>query len=226
MPSRSRTAAPATSVKADLVVAPNTPWERRPKVVQLTQQVLRLSAVTAATVVTSLIAIGEAMAEIRDALPHGQWERWRDQAVPFSAQTIANYMALARWAETRPGEVQRLSPLGPSKLYLIIPLSTPVRRRLLRRRTHELADGTRKSLELLTVTQLARVIAEENEALPERRALPISRVVSQVRRRVAGLDALTSDLAERCDEVEAEDARELHAELMRVAATLESAFDV
>ena len=158
MPSRSRTRELDTSVSAELVVAPDTPWEQRPEVVHLTQQVLRLQAVTASTVVTSLIAIGEAIGEIRDALPHGQWERWRDEAVPFSAQTIANYMGLARWAEARPAEVEKLSPLGPSKLYLLIPLAPAVRRKLLRRRTHDLPDGSRKSLELMTVTEVARLI--------------------------------------------------------------------
>lgn len=60
------------------------PWENRPTVVHLTYQILRLQAVTASTVVESVISIGEAARKIHDELPHGQWARWCAEAVPFA----------------------------------------------------------------------------------------------------------------------------------------------
>ncbi len=211
-----------TRVQASLEV----PWEDRPAVVHLTHQILRLQAVTAARVVESVIAIGEAAQEIHDELPHGQWARWCAEAVPFARQTLSNYMALARWAEERPQEVEKLAYLGPSKLYLLLPLPPGVRRRLVGRKPVQVPEGPLKTVERMTVSELARVTAEETRALPEHRPMPVSRVVGRLRRSIAGLDVSAQALVERAEDVEPEEARALHDALLEVAESLRATFEL
>jgi hypothetical protein len=201
------------------------PWEKRPTVVHLTKQILRLQAVTASTVVESVIAIGEAAREIHEELPHGQWARWCAEAVPFARQTLANYMALARWAEERPKEVAKLAHLGPSKLYLLLPLPSAVRRRLTGRKPIAIPDGPTKTVDLMTVAELARVTAAESRALPEHTPMPVGRVVGRLRRSISGLDASAQALVERSEEVDPAEARSLHDALLEVAETLRDEFD-
>jgi hypothetical protein len=202
------------------------PWEQRPAVVHLTRQILRLQAATASTVVESVIAIGDAAREIHDDLPHGQWTRWCAEAVPFARQTLSNYMALSRWAEARPKEVEKLAHLGPSKLYLLLPLPPAVRRRLTGRKPIPIPDGGVKTIDLMTVSELARVTAEEVRALPEHKPMPVGRVVGRLRRSIAGLDASAHALVERAADVNIEEARALHEALLSVAQTLEAEFDL
>ncbi len=202
------------------------PWEKRPEVVHLTQQILRLQAVTASTVVQSVIAIGDAAREIHDELPHGQWARWCADAVPFARQTISNYMGLSRWAEERPEEVAKLAHLGPSKLYLLIPLPPSVRRSITRRKPVDIPDGGRKTVELMTVSELAKVTAEQVRALPEHTPMPVGRVVGRLRRSIAGLDASAQALIERADDVDEDQARALHESLLEVAKSLRDEFDL
>jgi len=211
-----------TRVQASLEV----PWEDRPAVVHLTHQILRLQAVTAARVVESVIAIGEAAQEIHDELPHGQWARWCAEAVPFARQTLSNYMALARWAEERPKEVEKLSYLGPSKLYLLLPLPPAVRRRLVGRKPIQVPDGPLKTIERMTVSELARVTAREARVLPEHRPMPVGRVVGRVRRSIAGLDVSAQALVERAEDVEPEEARALRDALLEVAESLRETFEL
>ncbi|MBV1857165.1 MAG: DUF3102 domain-containing protein [Nannocystaceae bacterium] len=211
-----------TRVQASLEV----PWEDRPTVVHLTHQILRLQALTAARVVESVIAIGEATQEIHDELPHGQWARWCAEAVPFARQTLSNYMALARWAEERPKEVEKLAYLGPSKLYLLLPLPPGVRRRLVGRKPIQVPDGPLKTVERMTVSELARVTAQEVRVLPEHRPMPVGRVVGRVRRSIAGLDASAQALVERAEDVEPDDARVLHDALLEVAESLRATFEL
>lgn len=207
-------------VKATL----ETPWEKRPEVVHLTRQILRLQAATASTVVQSVIAIGDAAREIHDELPHGQWARWCAEAVPFARQTLSNYMALSRWAEARPNEVEKLAYLGPSKLYLLIPLPPGVRRRLTGRKPIEIPGGGRKTVELMTVSELAKVTALEVQALPDHTPMPVGRVVGRLRRSIAGLDASAQALMERADDVDEDEARALHESLLEVAESLRDQF--
>lgn len=202
------------------------PWEDRPAVVHLTHQILRLQALTAARVVESVIAIGEAAQEIHDELPHGQWARWCAEAVPFARQTLSNYMALARWAEERPKEVERLAYLGPSKLYLLLPLPAGVRRRLAGRKPIQVPGGPLKTIDRMTVSELARVTADEVQALPEHKPMPVGRVVGRVRRSIAGLDASAQALAERAEDVDPDEARALHDALVEVAESLRETFDL
>ena len=211
-----------TRVDASLEI----PWEKRPEVVHLTKQILRLQAVTASTVVQSVIAIGDAAREIHDELPHGQWARWCADAVPFARQTISNYMGLSRWAEERPKEVAKLAHLGPSKLYLLIPLPPSVRRSITRRKPVEIPGGGRKTVELMTVAELAKVTAEQVRALPEHTPMPVGRVVGRLRRSIAGLDASAQALIERADDVDEGEARALHESLLEVAESLRDQFDL
>ena len=207
-------------------VSLEVPWEERPAVVHLTNQILRLQALTASRVVESVIAIGEAVQEIHDELPHGQWARWCAEAVPFARQTLSNYMALARWAEQRPKEVEKLAHLGPSKLYLLLPLPPGVRRRLAGRKPVQVPDGPLKTIDRMTVSELARVTAQELRVLPGRKPMPVGRVVQRVRRSITGLDASAQALLDRADDVDPGEARQLHEALLEVAGSLRETFDL
>jgi hypothetical protein len=201
------------------------PWEDRPAVVHLTRQILRVQALTATGVVEAVIAIGEATREIHDELPHGQWARWC-AAMPFARQTLANYMALARWAEERPTEVEKLAFLGPSKLYLLLPLPTAVRRRLVGRKPVQVPDGPLKTVEHMTVSELARVTAQEAQVLPAHKPMPVGRVVGRVRRSIVSLDASARALLERAEDVEPHEARALRDALLKVAESLRTTFEL
>jgi len=139
-------------------------------------------------------------------------------------QLLSNYRALARWAEQRPKEVETLSYLGPSKLYLLLPLPPAVRRRLVGRKPIQVPDGPLKTVDRMTVSELARVTAQEVRALPAHKLMPVVRIIGRVRRSIAGLDASAQALVDRVDDVEPDEARALRDALLEVAESLRATF--
>lgn len=164
------------------------------------------------------------MAEVRGRLPHGQWHRWVEEAVPFTPRTVSNYMALAAWAEANPRELERLAWLGPSKLYLLAGLSVASRRRLTSSRAVVFADGREKTVGLMTVAELAEAVgAERGLAIAEARP-PIGRVLGKMRHRIAGIGAIVEELSRRREEVGEDEALEMRNELVELVEALDGAF--
>jgi hypothetical protein len=206
--------------------APPTRWKSDRAVVKLTGEILKLQRELATRVVEGAIAMGERMAKIRAALPHGQWQRWIEEAVPFTRKTIANYMMLARWAEARPRDLERLAHLGPSKLYLLARVSPADRRRLTSRTPIAIPGGGTKTIDVMTVVELARVLGPTDMVAPSTPRIPIARVIEAVEQGIEGLDARVDDLLERRAEVDAEVAEDLRDRLTALVDELESAFDL
>jgi hypothetical protein len=61
-------------------------------------------------------------------------------------------------------------------------------------------------------------------ALPP--AIPVATLVRRFRHRVAGLDAIADSLRAHADEVDRDDARDLHDSLVAVAEELRAAFSL
>ncbi len=209
---------------ASITTSPTTGWESDSRVVTLTQQINALQREAAERVVQAVVEMGGRIAEVRARLPHGQWQRWVDEAVPFTARTMTNYMALAAWADARPQEVEGLAWLGPGKLYLLAGLPLASRRRLTSSRPVVFADGRRKTVGLMTVAELAEAVgAERGLAIAEARP-PIGRVLGKMRHRIAGLEAIVAELGRRREEVEEEEALEMRNELVELVEALDGAF--
>ncbi len=221
---RSRTAPARTRRLASPATGPTAGWQSDARVVSLTQQINTLQRDASQRVVNAIVAIGGRIAEVRARLPHGQWQHWVAEAVPFTARTVTNYMALAAWADARPQEVDRLAGLGPSKLYLLAGLPLASRRRLTSSRAFAFADGREKTVGLMTVPELVEAIGEERGlAIPEARP-PIGRVLGKMRHRIAGLEAIVEQLGNRRDEVGEEEALEMRNELVELVEALDGAF--
>ena len=200
-------------------------WQDHRRVVKLTAEILRLHERLARQVVGGVRAIGQRMAEIRDALPHGQWLKWLDEAVPFTPRTVNNYIMLAEWAARRPQDLERLGHLGPTKLYLLAPLAPADRRRLTGRTPVPIPDGTPKTIDAMTTAELRRVIAGSFTTGGGPR-MPIDKVVQGIEHTIAGLDARVDVLIDRKDEVDTETAAQLHNELLELAAELAEGFEL
>ena len=200
------------------------PWQSDARVVRLTAQIKTLQHAAATTVVKTIVQIGDRLQQIHDRLSRGQWQRWCATEVPWSKSTIANYLALSKWAAAHPAEVSRLQHLGPTKLYMLMPL-TAVRRRKLTGRAALAIPGRpdKKTIDTMTVAELGRVIGDDLHTPPLPR-VPIGKMVQSLQHKVAGLDASAELLIARADEVDADDAAALHAAVVAIADELAAAF--
>ena len=214
----------ARSRPAELVSEVDRPWESDPRVVRLTAQIRNLQAKAAMTVVRAIVQIGDRLQQIERRLSHGQWGRWCATQVPWSTSTIANYIELSRWAAKHPAELERLQHLGPSKLYLLMPLSAGHRRRLTGAAALAIPGGRHdKTIDVMTVGELRRVIGDDLATPPVPRP-PIDELVQGLRHKIAGLDASADLLIARKGEVDPDAAAELHGLLVELADALADAF--
>ncbi len=211
---------------AALASGTDRPWENDPRVVRLTDQIRTLQGKAATAVVRAIVQIGDRLQQIQRRLSHGQWRRWCASEVPWSTSTIANYIALSQWAAQQPGELERLQHLGPSKLYLLMPLASAQRRRLTGAAALAIPGRAgKKTIDVMTVGELARVIGDDLATPPVPRA-PIDQLVQGVRHKIAGLDASTDLLIARKSEVDPDAAAQLHAALVELADELAEAFSL
>lgn len=49
----------------------------------------------AASALVKAITVGENLLRVRELVPPGEWDKWKDQRIPFSATTARTYMRLA-----------------------------------------------------------------------------------------------------------------------------------
>ncbi len=200
------------------------PWHDDARVVRLTAQIRTLQAAAATTVVRTIVQIGERLQQIHARLSRGQWLRWCATEVPWSKSTIANYIALSKWAAAHPAELPRLQHLGPTKLYMLMPLTATRRRKLTGRAALAIPGRPdKKTIDTMTVAELGRVIGDDLHTPPVPR-VPIDQVVQSLHHKVAGLDASADQLIARADEVSGEDAAALHAAVVAIADELAAAF--
>lgn len=221
---RPRIAPARTRRLASPTTGPLHGWQSDARVVALTRQINTLQRDAAERVVNAVVAIGGRIAEVRARLPHGQWQHWVAEAVPFTARTVTNYMALAAWAEARPQEVERLAWLGPSKLYLLAGLPLASRRRLTSSRAFTFADGREKTVGMMTVPEFIEAIVEERGLAIAPARPPIGRVLGKMRHRIAGLEAIVEELGRRRAEVGEQEALEMRNELVELVEALDGAF--
>ena len=215
---------PTRSGQSRRLAIPEAGWRTDARVVRLTEQINRVQRQTAERVVDAVIEIGRRMAEVRERLDHGQWRAWATEAVPFTTRTIANYTALAGWSDASPDEVERLAHLGPTKLYLLAGLPARARRRLTSSRPHTLPDGRRKTIAIMTVAELAELVAGERGLAIAPRRPPIDRVLGRMRHRIAGLEAIADELVRRRAEVDGDEALELRNELVELVEAIDQGF--
>jgi hypothetical protein len=199
-------------------------WQKSREVQRLTKEILALQRDAGAKVAAAVVAMGAKMREIQASLEPGQWLSWLATAVPFTPRTVANYMRLSEWAEEDPREVGRLEHLGPTKLYMLAPL-TPERRRGLTARVPIVIPGhpRPKTIDVMTVAELGRVIGGLTTRPSPKK--PIGKLVQGMRHRIAGLDAVADELVRRKDEVDEVQAAAVLEALRAVLAELEGAFE-
>ena len=71
----------------------------------------------------SIVAIGEELLKVKDALPHGAWTPWLDAEFGWTDRTARTFMRVASWAKSE--SVSDLGTVDLSALYLISARSTP-----------------------------------------------------------------------------------------------------
>ena len=198
-------------------------WQKSREVQRLTKEILSLQREAGAKVTAAVIAMGTKMRQIQASLEPGQWLAWLETAVPFDRRTITNYMRLSEWSEEDPREVGRLEHLGPTKLYMLAPL-TPERRRELTAKVPIVIPGHPhpKTIDVMTVAELGRAIGGLTTRPSPRK--PIGKLVQGLRHRIAGVDAVADELVRRKNEVDEEQAAEVLEALREVLAELEAAF--
>jgi hypothetical protein len=196
-------------------------------VVRLTDEITRLQASAARKVADAVLQIGRRMERIRERLAHGEWERWVEDATPWSLRTVVNYLGLARWATEHPADFDRFRQLGPSKLYQLAAAPSPVIAKLKARKRHRVPDRDEpRTLELMTTADLSRVIGDLVGRAPPPDVEPVSikTIVGGYRRGLDKLQDGTTTLVNRSDEVDRDDAAAMHGELVKMAKQLARAF--
>jgi hypothetical protein len=193
------------------------------QVMRLTTEILRLQRRLAKKVVGD--AIGHRMLRVKANLVHGEWLRWLAEQMPFTHKTVSNYMMLARWSDERPQDIERLAHLGPTKMYLLAPLTPGVRRSLTSRTPIPIPGGGKKTIDVMTVVELRKVI-DGGLATPPVRRLPIGEVIQGVTHDMAGLGARLDTLFARKREVDEPTARNVHDGLLALAAEVRAQFDL
>jgi hypothetical protein len=139
--------------------------------------------------------------------------------------TADNYIGLATWAKEEPQDFRRLRGLGPSKLYLILTLDPRRGRGRSLEQVLALPDGRRKTLQDMSYGELEDHL-RLGLAIPPAPRQPIGKVIQGYRKSIAGLGALTTELAKRRAEIDDDTARKLHDEIAAVLAALDDAFDL
>lgn len=205
------------------LAASSTGWRADARVIALTEQINRTQRRAAEHVVDAIVQIGRRMAEVRQRLDHGDWETWVREAVPYTSRTVTNYTTLAAWSAERPRELERLAHLGPTKLYMLAGLTAQQRRRLTSG-VLSLPDGGAKPIALLTVAELASVIGVERGLAIAPARPPIDRVLTKMRHRIAGLEAIADELMRRRREVDEAEALELRNELVELVDSIDRGF--
>lgn len=171
----------------------------------------------------TVVEIGRRVRDVRASLMHGDWLAWIEESAPFARGAALNYIALFEWADGHARDFQRWKSLGPSKLYAITTLEAGGLRIVRQRKRHAIPGSDRRdTLERMSVPELYRVVAALRGDLPQARA--IGRVLGGYRQRVRGLLRATAEVSTRRDEIDRDDARQLHADLVEAANTLARAF--
>lgn len=202
-------------------------WQQSREAQRLTKEILALQRDAGAKVAATVVAMGAKMRQIQAALEPGQWLSWLATAVPFDRRTVSNYMRLSEWAEEDPREVSRLEHLGPTKLYMLAPLTPERRRELTSRGVPLVIPGHErpKTIEVMTTVELGRVIGGLTTRPSPKK--PIGRLVQGLRHRIAGVDAVAEEMVRRKDEVDeelVETVETMMEELRAVLEELEGAF--
>jgi hypothetical protein len=200
------------------------PWRRDATIGALTREILGIQRRAGKKNADECVAIGQRIARVKARLEHGEWKDWVANAVPFTDRTALNYIAVAAFAKREPAEYRRLQHLGPAKLYVLITQPPQRRRALPLDRALPLPDGTRKTVEVMTATELENHL--DDLALPPAPEQPIERVVQTFRSKLGGLEAAAAVVLGRSGEIDEDDARKWHGVLGKVMERFEKAFDL
>lgn len=194
---------------------------------RLTAEILELDRTGKRAVVENVVAIGERLLDLQKHLGLGKWLQWLSDELPYSPRTAQRYISIAVWAQDNPEDFEQFAHLGVGKLQLLAPLPRRERRKFRSNRTFPIPGGDkRKSVEVMTHIELAAILAASRDLAIAPPTIPIDRVLGRFRHRVAGLDALADTLRERADEIEHDDVRQLHEEILAVAEELAATFDL
>jgi hypothetical protein len=159
--------------------------------------------------------------ELREQIRHGEWLQWLESDVPFTARSAWSYMQLNDWAQRHPVNFQRLAPLGPTKLYLLIRLKPKKLAALLARKRHRVPmSGELRTLAGMTVAELMSVLG----ALGGHAKRPAARAFSSYRRSVRAVVAAMEELPQHREDLDLGEVSALHSSLLSAAATLAAAF--
>lgn len=198
------------------------PWERNRPVARLTAAIVELKRKTAKMLVDAAVSLGGMLEDVKQRLPHGEWNRWLATGVHIDQRTAERYMAMYRWKRASPREFAKVHDLDISKVYRVMPLSPELRRRLYDRAIPIPDTPVRLTLREMTVAQLNDVI--RGFGTTPAREDPVPKLLQGARHRVASLRAHTDELIEHAADVDPDAIAELHAELLEVAERLEGAF--
>ena len=221
---KSRAPVTVRSAPKPAPAAPRVTLTPRSKpIAQLTSQILELNARVNRSDTSARVAIGALLGQVQELLGPSAWLEWLAGAVPFTPRTAQTYVHLHRWSEANPAHYPLLAPLGPSKLALLSRLPPKQLGQLLRRKVHAIpGTSNTRTLETLTVPELALVIAAFQGALPPT-PLPAQKALHNYQRRVHALARATEALA-AYDALPRETLHDLHEALLETAKALAEAF--
>ena len=217
-------------VKTASALKPKPAKDRPEPVAPIVAPIARLTAVTQA-ILTRFnggdarirVELGGVLREVRGRLPHGQWLDWLDATVPSTHRAAQNYIELAKWAEASP-MLERVAPLGASKVFLISRVPQPIAERLLASPTH-VVPGTRRktTLSLMKYPEFLKVILRASRPQPPEQD-PMVVLVRDARSSVKKTIKLLKLLSANKQAVDEDVAKALHKDLTKALQALSKAF--
>ena len=118
-----------------------------------------------------LIAIGERLLQVKDLLPHGQFQDWVEQEFGIDRRMAQNYMAVAtRFGHSKrfAGKNEIISFFSPTAMYLLAAPSTP------QEAVEAAISETKETGQRLKVKRIKEIVAEYTKMDTEDSEQPIA----------------------------------------------------
>jgi len=159
----------------------------------------------------SMLEIGRRLIEAKTQLQHGEWEKWLEEKVEFSARTAQRFMKIAEGYK----ESDTVALLGTRKALALLAFEEVEREEFLAEK-HEV-NGEEKTVQEMTSAELDEAIRRRKEAEEELARVKQEKLDAEVRAEGFAKEAekarADADIAQKSGKKMAEDMRIIKAEL-------------
>ena len=122
---------------------------------QLTIEILVYKQQAAA----NIIEIGKRLAQVKEILPHGEWEKWLDEKVEFSKERAKQFIKIANECSNSIS----MWYIYPTKVFALLDIPKEERKQFVQRPI-EIPSGEVKTVDQMTKYKLPEILTAQNIA--------------------------------------------------------------